>query len=92
MRGFTAAALIAAVRTDKTDDPARRMRSVLRAGLLGGGSMAAGSAVVDAVEQGRWGSALAALAVGTAGLLAVERLLDNDTDKEQADGQETQEG
>lgn len=91
VRGFTASALIAAVRTHNTDDPARRMRSVLRAGLLGGGSMATGSAVVDAIEQGRWGNALAALAVGTAGLLAADRLLADNTEKEQPDGQEAQE-
>lgn len=91
VRGFTAAALVAAVQHRQREDIDKRMRRVLRIGLLGGGSMATGAAVVDALEQRRWGTALAAVAVGAGGMLAVEHLLNDDTNKEQSDGQETQE-
>jgi hypothetical protein len=84
VRGFVAAGLLAAIQDAAS--PARDRRRLLRLALQGGGAMAAGVAVAEALDAGRPGAAASALVAGTCGLLAIEHLLNEQTCKEQQHG------
>lgn len=88
-RGFVATGLLAAVQ----DRAARRgqggeSRRVLRLALQGGTALAAGSVTAEALAARDWALAASAVAAGSLGVLAIERLLQDPTFKEMSDGQE----
>lgn len=78
VRGFVATGLLAAAATPAAAGRARDRvlnRTVLRRALQGGTAMAAGVAAANALQQRRYGTAALSLALGAAGLLAIEHLI-----------------
>lgn len=88
-RGLVATGLLAAVQGRAARPGGRReRRRVLRLALQGGVALAAGAAAAEAANRRDWSRAAAAVAVGALGALALEQLLNDETDKEIHDGQE----
>lgn len=79
MRGFIAAGLVAA-----TASEAGMSREALRLALQGGTAMAAGIAGAHAIDRRDYGSALLAVAVGAAGLKAINYALPKGKEKQQS--------
>lgn len=86
VRGLVASGLLAVVQEPR-GQPAASRRAVRRA-LQGGASLAAGSFAARAWVGRDLGGTLAAVAVGAASLMVIERLLQDQTSKESDDGQE----
>lgn len=73
-RGMVAAGLLSAVQDRKaTGQPGNRM--VVRHALQGGVALAAGVATAESLREQNYVGALAALAAGTLGVIALETLL-----------------
>lgn len=86
VQGFVAAGLLAAVQ-DRAGRPAADRRT-LRLALQGGASLAAGTYAAQAWRRGETGRALAAVAVGAAGVAAIEGMLRQPVSKESRNEQE----
>lgn len=89
VRGFVATGLLAAIQGRAARLPGRASRQrVLRLALQGGTALAAGSVAAEALQRREWTTVLTAVAAGGLGVLAVEQLLQDETFKENSDGQE----
>jgi hypothetical protein len=86
VRGLVASGLLAVVQ-DPRGQPAVSRRTLRRA-LQGGASLAAGSFAARAWGHRDLGGTLAAVAIGAASVVVIERLLQDQTSKESNDGQE----
>lgn len=84
VQGFVTTGLLAAIQ----NQPGRPVadKRALRLALQGGTALAAGSAAAQAWQHQDLGRALTALAVGAAGVMAIEHLMKET--KENDDGQE----
>lgn len=87
-RGFLVTGLLVALQDRNQSGAARPPgRKVLRHALQGGGALAAGTVAAEALLRRNYGLAVAAVAVGAAGVVAAGYLL-NDDNRENGLGQE----
>lgn len=77
-RGLVATGLLAAVQ-DRWSQNKASNRKVARLALQGGTALAAGIATAESLRRGDSARALLALAVGAAGVVALEKLMNPDT-------------
>jgi hypothetical protein len=84
VQGFVASGLLASIQ----NQPGRPVadKRALRLALQGGTALAAGTSAAQAWQRRDLTRALTALALGTAGVLAIEKMMQDS--KEKTDGQE----
>lgn len=93
IRGSITSGILAALQGQGQRAPLSLDQRTLRLALQGGAALAAGTAAVQAVQQGQHGRALMAVAAGAAAVAAAEHFLKEPVLlKESSDGQEKQEG
>lgn len=89
VRGFVATGLLAAVQDRAARRGARTERQrALRLALQGGAALAAGTVAAEALQGRDWALAATAVAAGALSVLTIERLLQQETFKENRSGQE----